>query len=379
MVPAARDQPWLIPALWLYRQAGLAVLIRICLPINNNAKGTFLASAAMTGATSIAIQRGSNRVGNSNCRTEPLSEGKVFMAGGSNRVILTALAANVGIAIAKFIAAGITGSSAMLTEGVHSLVDSTNHVLLLYGTKRAKKAADQIHPLGYGRELYFWSFVVAILVFSLGSGVAIYEGILHIFDPEPASDPTIAFIVLAVAFALESWSTWAALKEFNVARGKRSMLAAIRSSKDAPTIIILLENGGALAGLVLAACGIAASIWTHNPVWDGVASVLIGLVLAAVAILLLIEAKGLLIGESADPALVEALRHSAAIHDGVDRVHEVLTVHHAPDQIVAVISADFDDNIHARDVERIVRDIEAKIAADFPVVTRLYVRPVSSM
>lgn len=200
------------------------------------------------------------------------------MSGGSTRVIITALAANVGIAIAKFIAAGITGSSAMLTEGVHSLVDSTNHVLLLYGSKRAIKKADSTHPLGYGRELYFWSFVVAILVFSLGAGVALYEGILHVLHPEPASDPIVAYIVLGVAFALESWSTWEALKQFNLTRGRHSLLQAIRSSKDAPTIIVLLENGGALAGLIIAAVGIFISHATGNPVWDGVASILIGLV-----------------------------------------------------------------------------------------------------
>jgi cation diffusion facilitator family transporter len=299
------------------------------------------------------------------------------MAGGSNRVILTALAANVGIAVAKFVAAGITGSSAMLTEGVHSLVDSANHVLLLYGTKRASKPADATHPMGYGRELYFWSFVVAILVFALGAGVSIYEGVLHILHPEHGADPTIAYIVLVIAFALESWSTWEALKAFNVARGKQSLWHALRSSKDAPTIVVLLENAGALAGLVIAGVGIAISHWTHNPVWDGLASVLIGLVLAAVAIFLVIEAKGLLIGESADPELIEALRASALSHDGVEAIHEVLTVHHAPEQIVAIISADFEDGISAADVERLVRDIESEIGTRWPVVTRLYVRPVS--
>jgi cation diffusion facilitator family transporter len=299
------------------------------------------------------------------------------MSGGSTRVILTALAANVGIAIAKFVAAGITGSSAMLTEGVHSLVDSTNHVLLLYGTKRATKPADDKHPLGYGRELYFWSFIVAILVFSLGAGVALYEGVLHVLHPEPGADPLIAYIVLAISFALEGWSTWEALKSFNVTRGRRSYFQAIRDSKDSPTIIVLLENAGALAGLLIAALGIALSHYTGNPVWDGIASIAIGLVLAAVAILLVVEAKGLLIGESADPELVAALRASAVSHEGVDAVYDVLTVHHAPDQIVAIISADFDDAISAGDVERIVRDIEEKVAAEWPAVTRLYVRPVS--
>jgi cation diffusion facilitator family transporter len=299
------------------------------------------------------------------------------MSAGSNRVILTALAANVGIAVAKFVAAGITGSSAMLTEGVHSLVDSANHVLLLYGTKRSHRPADAIHPFGYGRELYFWSFVVAILVFSLGAGVALYEGILHILQPEAAGEALVAYVVLGVAFLLEGWSTIEALRAFNVARGTRSLWSAIRSSKDAPTIIVLLENGGAIAGIVIAAVGIGLSHWTGNPVWDGVASVLIGCVLAAVAILLIVEAKGLLIGESADPALVEALRRSAESHDGVERVHDVMTVHQAPDQVVSVISADFDDGITAGDVERIIRDIEAKVATEFPIVTRIYVRPAS--
>ena len=148
------------------------------------------------------------------------------MAGpGSTRVILTALAANVGIAIAKFIAAGISGSSAMVTEGVHSLVDSANHVLLLYGTKRSRKGADKIHPLGYGRELYFWSFIVAILVFSLGAGVSIYEGILHLLHPEPTGHVTVAFVVLGIAAALESWSTWEALRAFRTTHGKMPLPA----------------------------------------------------------------------------------------------------------------------------------------------------------
>jgi cation diffusion facilitator family transporter len=300
------------------------------------------------------------------------------MAGGSTRVILTAFAANMGIAVAKFVAAGITGSSAMVTEGVHSLVDSANHMILFYGTKRANKPADHVHPLGYGRELYFWSFVVAILVFALGAGVAIYEGILHVLHPEHGADPLVAYIVLAFAFALECWSTWEALKAFNAARGVKGFWHSLRSTKDAPTLIVLLENGGALAGLVIAAVGIALSQWTHNPVWDGVASIAIGLVLAAVAIMLCIEAKGLLIGESADPELIEALRASAASHAGVSAVHEVLTVHHAPEKVVTVIGADFDDSIGAADVERIVADIEARIAADFPIVAKIYVRPTSA-
>ncbi len=297
------------------------------------------------------------------------------MSGGSTKVILAALVANVGIAVAKFVAAGITGSSAMLTEGVHSLVDSANHVLLLYGQKRSGKPADAMHPLGYGRELYFWSFVVAILVFALGAGVSVYEGILHILEPEHAGSPTIAYIVLAIAFVLESGSTWIALKAFNIARGKRSMWKAIRDSKDAPTIVILLENGGALAGIVVAAVGIAISQWTHNPAWDGAASVLIGVLLGLVAVVLAIEAKGLLIGESADPELIEALRRAALSRKGVSGIGDVITVHHSPDQIVAIIEADFDNNLMASDVEQLVDEIEADVRLRWPNVSHLSVRP----
>ncbi len=299
------------------------------------------------------------------------------MAGGSPRVILTALAANVGIAIAKFVAAGVTGSSAMLTEGVHSLVDSTNHVLLLYGSKRAHKKADEGHPLGYGRELYFWSFVVAILVFALGAGVAIYEGILHILEPVHAGDAKWAYGVLGIAFLLEGWSTWEAMRSFSAANKGKNIWRAIRSSKDAPTIVVLLENGGAIAGIIIAALGIAISQWTHNPVWDGVASVLIGLVLAAVAIWLVIEAKGLLIGESADPELSAAIREIAK-RSCVEEVREVVTVHESPDIVFAALTLDFKDDTPASEVERALVEIERDVHAAHPIVKRVFLRPYAN-
>jgi len=294
----------------------------------------------------------------------------------STRVILTALAANVGIAVAKFVAAAITGSSAMLTEGVHSLVDSTNQVLLLYGQKRSKRPADAVHALGYGRELYFWSFVVAILVFSLGAGVSIYEGILHLLHPEPTEDLLIAFIVLGVAIGLEGWSTIAALREFNDERGRKSIFRAIRDTKDAPNLIVLLENSGAIAGLLIAGLGISLSALTGSPMFDGIASVLIGLVLASTAVMLIVEAKGLLIGEAADPALVKELRRCIESRPQIVAVRELLTVHQAPEMVVAIIGVDFEDSISARAVEETVASIEREIAAAFPVVTRVYIRPM---
>ena len=184
--------------------------------------------------------------------------------------------ANLGIAVSKFVAAAITGSSAMLTEGVHSVVDSTNQLLLMWGRRQARKPPDKYHPFGYGRELYFWSFVVAVLVFSLGAGVSIYEGIIHIADPEPAVSPIVAYGVLLVAFLLEGWSTLEAFKEFREAKGELGWFEAIRRSKDPPAFIVLLENGAAMAGIVAAAIGLLLAQLTGDPFYDGAASVVIG-------------------------------------------------------------------------------------------------------
>jgi len=274
------------------------------------------------------------------------------------------------------VAGAITGSAAMITEGVHSLVDSANQVLLLYGQKQSKRPPNPSHPLGYGRELYFWSFVVAILVFSLGAGVSLYEGILHLMHPEPTEDVLIAFIVLGVAIALEGWSTLAALREFNRERGPKSVFRAIRDTKDAPNLIVLLENSGAIAGLLIAAAGVGLTALTGNPVFDGTASVLIGLVLAGTAVMLLVEAKSLLIGEAADPELTRELRACIERHPEIVAVRELLTVHQAPEMVIAIVSADFDDTISARAVELAVAGIESEIAKKFPAVTRLYIRPM---
>ena len=296
------------------------------------------------------------------------------MKADNTRVLLIALGANVGIAVAKFAAAAITGSSAMLTEGVHSLVDSTNQLLLMYGQKRAAKPADAIHPGGYGRELYFWSFVVALLVFALGAGVSVYEGVLHIIEPEPAVSPLIAYGVLAIAFALEGGSTVAAFREFDAARRGQSWWQALTSTKDATTVIVLLENGAAMAGILIAAIGLALSQLTGNPRFDGVASVLIGLLLGVVAIFLAREAKGLLIGEAADPELIAGIRR-AATREGVMGVGEIMTIHNAPTQIAAAVNVDFDNRLSAGDVERIVDAIERDLQAEFPSIYRVYVRP----
>jgi cation diffusion facilitator family transporter len=294
----------------------------------------------------------------------------------STRTLVIAFLANLGIAASKFVAAAITGSSAMLTEGVHSVVDSTNQLLLMWGRRQANKPPDEHHPMGYGVELYFWSFVVAVMVFALGAGVSIYEGIIHIANPEEAVSPIVAYVVLLVAFLLEGWSTLEAFREFRESKGKLGWWEAIRRSKDPPAFIVLLENGAAMAGIIAAAIGLFLAQVTGNPFYDGAASVVIGVILGVTALLLAYESKGLLIGEAADPDLVRALHALACSKRGVVGVGQVLTVHSSPDQITAMVNVDFDDKISAGDVERIVLDVETEVRERWPEVRRLFIRPV---
>ena len=294
----------------------------------------------------------------------------------STRTIVVALLANLGIAVSKFVAAAITGSSAMLTEGVHSVVDSTNQLLLMWGRRAAKRPPDKYHPFGYGRELYFWSFVVAVLVFSLGAGVSVYEGILHIANPEPAVDPLIAYAVLLVAFLLEGWSTLEAFTDFKRSKGRLGWFQAVLRSKDPPAFIILLENGAAMAGIIAAAIGLLLAQLTGNPFYDGAASIVIGVILAFTAMLLAYESKSLLIGEAADPVLVRNLRELACDQPGVVGVGDVLTVHGAPDQITVMMNVDFRDDMLAGEVERIVARVETVARERWPAVRRLFVRPM---
>jgi len=292
-----------------------------------------------------------------------------------NSTLWIAFGANMAIAVSKFVAAAITGSSAMLTEGVHSVVDSVNELLLVYGRKRSRKAPDVFHPFGYGREVYFWSFVVAVLVFSLGAGVSVYEGILHILSPEEPVSPFVAYAVLLIAFLMEGWSTIAAARDFHRAKGDLSWFQAVQKSKDPPTFIVLLENVAAMAGIIAAAAGVFLTTVTEDPFYDGAASVVIGIILGFTALVLAVESKGLLIGEAADPRLVTGIRDLVRSHEGVDEAGEVLTVHSAPDVITAMVSVDFDDRITAGDVERIVCEIEQEASKRWPHIARLYIRP----
>jgi len=292
-----------------------------------------------------------------------------------NIVLYGALFANLGIAVAKFVAAGITGSSSMLSEGFHSTVDSGNQILLLYGQSRAKKPADARHPFGYGRELYFWAFVVAILIFGLGAGISIYEGWQHIIEPEPLHDPTINYVVLAVAMALEGTSWAIAVREFARSKGDAAWWRAVKDSKDPATFIVLFEDSAALAGLVVAGGGVWASHAWADPRIDGAASIAIGVILAIVAAVLARESKGLLIGERADGEVIDRVRAIVTAWPGITSVNHVRTVHSAPDSIFVAISADFDDHISMGDGETMIERMETALKAEMPQLGSIYIRP----
>jgi len=293
----------------------------------------------------------------------------------ANIVLYAALAANLGIAAAKFVAAAITGSSSMLTEGVHSVVDSGNQGLLLYGQRRARRPPDAEHPFGYGRELYFWAFVVAILIFGLGAGVSVYEGWKHIQHPEHLRDPLVNYIVLGVAMLLEGTSWGIALKEFAASKGEMGWWEAVRESKDPAGFIVLFEDSAALAGLVVAGVGIWASHAWDDPRIDGAASIAIGCILAAVAILLAREAKGLLIGERANPEVIECVRAILSSKPEIVRVNHVRTIHTAPDRIFVAVSADFEDHITMGAGETLIETIEHELKAALPMLSSIYIRP----
>ncbi|MGN6268788.1 MAG: cation diffusion facilitator family transporter [Sphingomonas sp.] len=293
----------------------------------------------------------------------------------SNLVIFAALAANLGIAVAKFIAAAISGSSSMMSEGFHSVVDSGNQVLLLYGQHRSRRAPDHQHPFGYGRELYFWSFVVAILIFAVGAGVSAFEGYRHIVAPEEMTNPTLNYIVLAVSAALEGTSWALAVRQFARSKGSESWWQAIRRSKDPPSFIVLFEDSAALAGLAVAALGVWASHHFDKPWIDGAASIGIALILAAVAILLARESKGLLIGERADEEVIARVHDVVDDHPAVSSVNHVRTIHTGPKEVFAAISVDFRDEVKMGEAETLIEEIEDKLRQALPQLGSIYIRP----
>ena len=296
-------------------------------------------------------------------------------ASGSHKVVYVALGGNLMIAIAKFVAAGISGSSAMLSEGVHSLVDTVNELLLLYGLRRAATPPDRSHPFGYGRELYFWSFIVALLVLAMGAGVSFYEGVMHIRQPEPVQRPLINYLVLAVSFLFEGTSWYVALREFRALKGRLGYFEAFRLSKDPATFTVLLEDSAALLGLLVALAGLLGAQLLDQPILDGVASIGIASVLAMSAMLLARETKGLLIGEPAHPAVSDAILAIAAGDAGVRYANGVLTVQMGPSQVVATLSAEFEDALTTPQIEACINRIEKQAKVTHPEIISLFIKP----
>ena len=300
------------------------------------------------------------------------------MASGSKKVIYAAMIGNGLIAIAKFVGASITGSAAMLSEGIHSLVDTGNQGLLLYGIARSKRPADQKHPFGYASEIYFWAFIVAILIFSIGAGISIYHGVEKVLHPHPVADPTINYVILILAMMFEGVAWWIAYKEFNLMRGKKGLFEAVRESKDPTVFTVLFEDTAAMLGLLVALIGIWVSVTFNLPVIDGVASIIIGIILAGTALLLALETKGLLIGESAAPEIVDDIKKLVSEYDAIIGLNEIRTLHRGPNDVLLALSVDYNDKVLAGEVEKTNTLMEIAIKEKYPVVKRLFIEVQSA-
>lgn len=291
----------------------------------------------------------------------------------SNVAIYGAIAANVAIAITKFVVAGITGSSAMLSEGIHSAVDTFNGVLLLVGLRLSKRPATPEHPFGHGKELYFWSLIVAVLIFGLGGGVSFYEGVQHIRRPEPLHDPLWNYVVLGIATLFEGASFAVALRQFLKHKGDTPFWEALHRSKDPTTYTVLAEDAAALIGLAFAALGIGLSHALNMPELDGVASLMIGLLLAAVAVALVRESRGLLIGEGVRPETARAIRDIALAQPRVRDAGRVLSMYIGPQDVLVTMDLDFDDGTAASDAALAIAAVERQVRERFPMIRRLFI------
>lgn len=295
------------------------------------------------------------------------------MAGSSKKAIYAALVGNSLIAVTKFAAAAVTGSAAMFAEGIHSLVDTGNQILLLYGLRAAQRPASPSFPFGHGKEIYFWSFVVAIMIFALGAALSFYKGLEHVLHPEPLSSVGINYVVLGLAIVFEGAALTIALREFKRSKGNLGFLDAVRRGKDPTLFVIVFEDSAALLGLLVAMAGIFLYQITGNPIFDGLASMVIGVILGITAIWLAYETKSLLIGEAADPDTVARIREAAAAHPLVKTVSEVATLHMGPAFVVVTISVDFVDDINVGQVEAGVTDLSRRVRAIDPVLRRVFV------
>lgn len=301
------------------------------------------------------------------------SAGSIMASHGSKKVIYAALVGNGLIAVTKFSAAAYTGSSAMFSEAVHSVVDTGNQGLLLLGIKKATKKPDAAHPFGYGMELYFWTFVVAILIFGVGAGFSIYEGIEKLRHPEVVTNVMVNYVVLGLAMIFEAFAWWMAFKEFRRRKGERGYFEMVRLSKDPTVFTVLFEDSAAMLGLICAFAGIALGEALEIPELDGAASVAIGIILAVTAALLAYESKGLLIGEGASSRVVQSINSIIAATPGVIATNEVLTMHLGPEDVLLNISIDFADDLSSVEVEASISALETQIKDTHPEIRRVFI------
>ena len=299
------------------------------------------------------------------------------MPGSSKKVIYAALVGNALIAVTKFAAAAMSGSSAMFSEGIHSVVDTGNQVLLLHGIRRARKPPCDRFPFGHGKEIYFWSFAVAILIFAVGSGVSLYEGIIHTIHPKPMGNPMINYIVLGMAMLFEGVAWFFALTEFKKAKGPWGYIEAVQRGKDPTMFVVLFEDSAAMIGIVVAFLGVLLVDLTGILIFDGIASIIIGLILGGTAVWLAYETKGLLIGESANEMVIKGIREIILKYDGLDNLNEVLTMHMGPEFVLVNVSIDFKDDIKAGDLEDMIARMDTEIKESFPTVKRIFVEAES--
>jgi cation diffusion facilitator family transporter len=296
---------------------------------------------------------------------------------GSKKAIYAAIVGNLAIAVSKFVAASFTGSSAMISEGVHSLVDTGNGGLLLLGIKRSQKPPDEMHPFGYGKELYFWTLIVAVLIFGIGGGISAYEGILHLLHPGSLENVAWSYSVLGLAIVFESYVFMVAWREFRAAKGSQSLWRAIRTSKDPTTFTVLFEDAAALSGLIVAMTGVFLTHRLGNPYFDGIASIVIGLILAAVALLLIIESKGLLIGEGVDLPTLQKLRELVQSEPSVSKVRRILTMHFGPQTVLLTMDLEFRPGLTAVETESVIERLEEKIRSARPEIKHIFIEAES--
>jgi cation diffusion facilitator family transporter len=296
----------------------------------------------------------------------------------NSKSIYAAFAANLLIAITKFIAGSITHSASMISEGIHSVVDTLNQLLILYGLTTSRRPADQAHPFGYGKELYFWSFIVSILIFSLGGGLSIYHGIQALLDPVETGDPTVNYIVLGASFLFEGISFVIAVKEFRIQKGDLGWWQAIIQSKDPSSFLVLFEDGAAVLGLLFVFVFMFLGQMLDLPMLDGVASICVGLLLVSVSIVLGRESRSLLMGEGIAPATQQKIKALAEKDEAVLRVNTILSTYQSPEEVVLMLIITFKPDLDTEEITNSIARIRTNIKTEFERVEFVIIQPTQS-